>query len=96
VLVSGSAFGARTIPVPQTAGCRSVDIIARLRAPVRPGRYLSAWQPRDGAGDILGPRLTVQVTVAGPPSHLTPTPVVTPTPVPPPRPPVTLTPTPTG
>jgi hypothetical protein len=95
-LVSGSSFGARTIPVPPTAGCKSVDIISTLHAPSRGGSYLSAWRLRDQSGEEFGPRLTVRVTVAGPHRKPTPTPAATPTQTPVPHPQPTGTATPTG
>lgn len=83
--ISGPSFGASTISVPLTASCRTVNVVATLRAPRQRGSYKAVWRMQDPSGHLFGDRLTVVVTVKGtPPRHPTPTPsaVVTPTPTP--------------
>jgi hypothetical protein len=80
--VSGRSFAAKTIAVPPTEACRTVNVIATLHAPKSPGRYKGVWQMRDPQGHLFGDRLTVVVVVAGIPVSPTPTPIVTATPTP--------------
>jgi Ig-like domain from next to BRCA1 gene len=80
--ISGRSFAAKTITVPPTEACRSVNVIATLHAPNNPGRYKGVWQMRDPQGHLFGDRLTVVVVVAGIPVSPTPTPIVTAAPTP--------------
>jgi hypothetical protein len=80
-LVAGKAFGAKTIPVPTLSACRTLNLVAQMRAPSKTGGYRSVWQLRDGENRWVGDRLTLVVAVVkgGPSSTPLPTPVVSPT-----------------
>lgn len=94
-LVSGKAFSARHIPLPDLAPCRAANLLVSMKAPARAGRYKSVWQLTAQGGKKVGDPLTLVVTVTSKqPPHPTPTPIL-PTPTATPSKP-TQTPTPEG
>lgn len=91
VLSTGPSLGAKSIPVPPAAPCRSENIVTTLHAPKHPGTFTSTWRLVDALGAPVGDKLTVVLRVL--PAR---TPVPTPTPTPAPRPQPTATATPIG
>jgi Ig-like domain from next to BRCA1 gene len=79
-LVSGNAFGSAHIKVLLLKACQTLNIIAQLKAPRRPGKYHSVWQLRDALNHPVGDRLSLVVTVIAGESTGTPTPTAVGTP----------------
>lgn len=95
-LVAGSAFGFKTGPLPATPLCRSLNLVAALRAPKHAGRYSGAWRVYDSNDTAVGDQFTVVIRVRGKPGSATPTPTPMPSPSAAGRASPTPTPTPVG
>jgi hypothetical protein len=94
--VTGSSFGLKTSPLPATASCRSLNLVASLRAPKHAGSFSGSWRVYDANNAAVGDRLTIFITVRGASGGGTPTPTPAPSPTAPGRPSPTPTTTPVG